>query len=790
MSGMTLTPVDFKSWSIDQEKIETLKKVKRVIFVGSMLNKDVGDYLARCGVQIYSLYGMAEAGVLASFMPPPQGMDWEYFPLTAHSNARFVDRGDNLNELFLVEHRFKRLYLSNTTFEGAKAYATRDAFMEHPTKPGYWKVCGRLDDRIIHPTGEKTDPVPMEHIMDRDHQVKSTIVFGNSRNHCGLLIQLEDPFVFDSDDKKMSSAFRKYILPRVEAANRVAPTYSRIYPEVTRTHSSSYRMMFILWKMILVTSPLKPFMYTEKGSLKRKEILQAYAPEIGELYRRREEDIGLRIAFPESMELAKVVDFIQCVLKTIPLIVPKDEDVFRYGCSSLQATRIELIIRSSLKRVLTDLAVKSLRNFVYEHQTPHAMAQYLCSVLSQGSPASTSSKSLQRVPEMERLIGALATGFSAFRGGTKGKLSQPTVILITGTTGALGSNLLSTLLNDSSVSGVYALNRKHKGVDLLERQRSCFVQQGLDAELLTDSRLKLIETDLNQIYFGLGSSVFEEMRESVTHIYHLAWDVNWLVRLSSFEDLLKGLRKLIDFALSSSLPRPPAFLYSSSIGVFHKTAMLESSLPELSYAAGQGYAESKAIAEGVLEAAGRETVLRPTIIRLGQISGGKSGAWSTREWFPTIVKSSITIGMLPDIKGLASFLSADLAAEVLNEVRDAHAPFLHVVNPQTTPFADILQPFSEALSLPMVPYQEWIHAIEESESRYTSSPELLSQIPASKILDYFRERSSKAGAEVPGYPSLDTRICRTLSSRLGDAPQFERKEAERWLKYWRKIGFI
>ncbi|KAF9254619.1 acetyl-CoA synthetase-like protein [Marasmius fiardii PR-910] len=766
-------PNILESWSVDPDKVETLKKVKRAIFVGSMLNKKCGDFLAKRGVEIYPLYGMAEAGVISSFMPVPQGLDWEYFPLTPHNGVHFIDRGDNLQELFLVENQFKRLYLFNTTYEGARAYATRDSFMEHPSKSGYWKVCGRLDDRIVHPSGDKTDPVPMEHIMERDHQVKSTIVFGNGRNRCGVLIQLADPFIFDPNDPTLMSAFRRYILPRVEAANKIAPSYSRIYPE-----------------MILVTSPPKPFMYTEKGSLKRKEVLKAYILEIDELYNQLEERIGLQVPFPHNRDLNNIVAFVQNVLKTIPLEVPEDEDVFRYGCNSLQVTRIEIIIRNSLAGVLeSDSVVNSLRNFVYEYQTPRGIAQFLTSASSQ---ATTSIPS--RIEEMERIMAPFITGFPTFQQTTTKESTGDVVMLITGTTGALGSNFLATALNDCCVSRVYALNRKTEGVDLLERQYESFIQQGLDLGQLTNCKLKLLEADLTMPYFDIDPSIFEEMRQSVTHIYHLAWNVNWLVPLPAFQDLLLGLRNLIDFALSSPRHQPPALLYSSSIGVYHNVSdgasMPESSLTRLAYAEGQGYAESKAVAERILEAARKETALRPTIIRIGQISGGISGAWTSKEWFPTILKSSITIGMLPDLQGLASFISVDCAAQVLNDVRDARAQFLHIVNPQSSPFTDILAFFSKTLSLPLVPHEEWIKAIEESEVKYSSSPELLAQIPASKILDFLRHRNWKAETEVLGFPPLDTSISQSLSPGLKNAPQFQIKDAEKWLEYWRRIKFM
>lgn len=69
---------------------------------------------------------------------------------------------------------------------------------------------------------------------------------------------------------------------------------------------------------------------------------------------------------------------------------------------------------------------------------------------------------------------------------------------------------------------------------------------------------------------------------------------------------------------------------------------------------GQGYAESKWIAEMILQAAVRETPLLPVSVRVGQISGGVNGAWNTSDWVGAIVKSSLKIGVLPQFQGVSS----------------------------------------------------------------------------------------------------------------------------------------
>ena len=40
-------------------------------------------------------------------------------------------------------------------FDGKDAYATNDILEPHPTRPGFYKYHGRLDDQIILSNGEK-----------------------------------------------------------------------------------------------------------------------------------------------------------------------------------------------------------------------------------------------------------------------------------------------------------------------------------------------------------------------------------------------------------------------------------------------------------------------------------------------------------------------------------------------------------------------------------------------------------------------------------------------------------
>ena len=73
---------------------------------------------------------------------------------------------------------------------------------------------------------------------------------------------------------------------------------------------------------------------------------------------------------------------------------------------------------------------------------------------------------------------------------------------------------------------------------------------------------------------------------------------------------------------------------------------------EPSSALGTGYGESKWIAEKVFLTVAERAGVLAIVVRLGQISGAKTGHWNEREWFPALVKSAEFTGCLPDVEGV------------------------------------------------------------------------------------------------------------------------------------------
>ncbi|KAK7689664.1 hypothetical protein QCA50_007459 [Cerrena zonata] len=263
-------PTFIEEWSRDSECIKHLKNLKGVWFGGSPLSKEVGDELTDQGVNILNTYGIAECGGLMSpLFPENLGKDWIYFKFTPNIKPFFISSGDQYSAAHILPnpHHVPCVLNSTVDHNTRTAYATNDYLEPHPTRPDYWRVVDRVDNEIIHSSGLKTHPGPLETILHHDPYIESAVIFGNGREKPGVIIDPRGDHKFDPVDKDKLAEFRKMVWPSVERLNQYAPPQSRISEE-----------------MILVSSPHKPFVYTAKFSVRRQAMIELYQPEIDALY--------------------------------------------------------------------------------------------------------------------------------------------------------------------------------------------------------------------------------------------------------------------------------------------------------------------------------------------------------------------------------------------------------------------------------------------------------------------------------------------------------------------------
>ena len=159
-------------------------------------------------------------------------------------------------------------------------------------------------------------------------------------------------------------------------------------------------------------------------------------------------------------------------------------------------------------------------NFVYSHPTISSLAAYI-SVISLTEDQKTFKlprSEEETVNRMQALLEKYSADFKRVfpdaiaRGETKDEALH--TVVVTGTTGRLGSHLLAQLLARSDVAHVYALNRPAPGAaeSLEARSRAAFRLWGLDEGLLSNGKVSLLTSDLARRKCGLEEAIYEKVR--------------------------------------------------------------------------------------------------------------------------------------------------------------------------------------------------------------------------------------------------------------------------------------
>lgn len=90
-------------------------------------------------------------------------------------------------------------------------------------------------------------------------------------------------------------------------------------------------------------------------------------------------------------------------------------------------------------------------------------------------------------------------------------------VILTGSTGSLGSYLLDSLARQDHVGKIYCLNRAEDGG--LAKQKLASIDRGLDiAACGGHNRVEFLHVDLSQSLLGLPPNKYRELLRETTHI--------------------------------------------------------------------------------------------------------------------------------------------------------------------------------------------------------------------------------------------------------------------------------
>jgi thioester reductase-like protein len=270
------------------------------------------------------------------------------------------------------------------------------------------------------------------------------------------------------------------------------------------------------------------------------------------------------------------------------------------------------------------------------------------------------------------------------------------------------------------------------------------------------------------------------------------------------------MRNLIDLAMSSPRHPKPRFMFASSISSAQSWGRAKGPFPEevvydAGVAVGLGYGASKYVSERVLV----NSKLPATSFRIGQVSGGPPrGAWSTTNWVPIIVKSSVSLSALPEAQGFVSWIPPHAISNAILDVAFAEEEppiVVNLVHSKPTAWKTLIQPIADALvkhkvtshPLPLVSFSEWLEKLESSAKNL--SEDTMKRIPAIKLLDFMRamarsdsaiRASGEMGTEAGGMNLFATAVAERVSPTMRELKSLSSVDAALWVDYWAATGMF
>ncbi|KAJ3580262.1 hypothetical protein NPX13_g292 [Xylaria arbuscula] len=765
------------------------QNLQLILYIGGDLPHAVGDRVAS-KVRLRCWWGASEVGFPQQMIVPEleaREGGWHYVRFAPWVGAKFDMVNDNLYEL--VISRDEGLADTQTTFtirgfEELAEYRTKDLFEPHPEVPDAWRWRARADDIIVFLNGEKTNPVSMEqHVVAGNAGVISgAIVVGAQRFEAALIIEpvITEGFLSTAEQ----AALIEQVWPSVDEANRSAPAHARVDKS-----------------LILVAN--RPFIRSGKGTIQRAANVVQYADDVDNLYANADVS-GANSQTTDARDVNAVMRLILDTLRDMEGLsaTEADTNIFDSGMDSLRALQLVRVLRKAIG------SPKLALSTVYQNPSPRQLATAIAS----NSSGSADDHDFQKIhKELLATYQGVLQEIPKLSEASSTKEEEQIDVLLTGSTGTLGTSILSALLSNPSIGHIYCLNRSQDGGH--EAQIKRFASSNLSTDTLAN-RVTFLHEDLTDPKLGLSTETYAELRARVKVLIHNAWPVNFNLNILAFRPLLAGLVNLFRFAAGAAPRSIRTFFVSSvsavtglSAGAAEETVPDESKLLPASLA--NGYAGSKRLAELLCGFAARHLHIPVGILRIGQVAGStaREGAiWNRSEWLPSLVISSLLrLNRLPENLGPqfseVDWVPSDLLGIVISEIvlTGANKPpsdgveVFNVRNPKTMSWSSLIptvaefaEKGSDEKGIQVVPPEAWLEVLQKS-AEIDGDERLVARNPAIKLVDFYRESLwPRLSEDVQSQLPMDVTRAVTTSNRLRNLPPVSSEWMMKWVGEWLK----
>ncbi|KAI0875903.1 hypothetical protein GGS24DRAFT_264456 [Hypoxylon argillaceum] len=777
VSVAMLPPAILEDMSQSADHIEVLKKLHMVFFGGGNLAREAGNRLVENGVRLGNVISATE------FLPFPIYLQddfklWQYFIINSEefgADWRKIDGEDDVYQLVVVrKDKHPGLQGFFYTFPDENEYDTKDLYKPHPTLPDHWIYYGRSDNVIVFSNGEKLNPVTIEEIVSDHPELKGALVVGTGRFQASLLLE---PITHPKTESEATELIDR-VWPLVVTANKETVAHGQIARD-----------------FIIISSPDKPFSRAGKGTVQRASTLKLYKDEIDEFYEKAGDvtDVEapqLDLSSEESL-VGSIQNLFQTRLGFEDLLQP-DADFFSSGIDSMQVISASRLLKAGLEAAGYQIDADTVATrAIYGNPTAERLAKYLLSRVRQGGVSTHEEQAEHQVETMKALWQKYTRDLPEAKSGRPNPSDDGQVILLTGSTGMLGSYMLDKMVRNPAVKRVICLNRSEDGGK--KRQVAAMKDRGLAEDY--EAKCTFLHADMSRSDFGLPRDTFNELLQTADRFIHNAWPVNFNMPVESFEPHIRSVRNIGDFASQSA--KRIAVIFISSIGTGDGWDTKAGPLPERRLEdlrlPGFGYGQSKLVGSLILEDVAKAGDFPAAIVRVGQIAGpeAEAGFWNKQEWLPSIIASSLYLGALPS--NLASMDRVDwtavesIAGLVLDAVgvaqtvpADEISGYYHGVNPAATTWSELapaVQAFYGTERIKeLVSFPEWIDRLDQSQ---TGDIQHLDKNPGVKLIDSYRGMASVAAPVV-----FDMTHTQTRSPSMRSAKPVTKELMTHWCRQW------
>ena len=493
---------------------------------GAVLSDNIIKDLVGHGVNVKTTYGSTEIGPPFRTVPHTRYNKKVYSFRNLYPDSPFLKMepiGEGVYECVV----YKGFELAAELWEGkpdTEPFRTNDLFIQDPPGSGFYVMQGRKDDVLVHSNGENTSAGPLQlDIQASSKVITKALVLGHSLPCPSLLIQIHENY------DPASVSIQNLVWQSVEGINSQYPSHSRI-----------------MRSMIHILPAGNSLPVTPKGNVKRKEAERIFASDIKHLYDAltspTTEDLTTEDLTTECLTAeGSLSDFLRSLFARLAGVstssVTGSTTLYDLGIDS----RLVLTLRKSLSNRLN---IPISLSTIFEHPSIFQLS----SVLESKQSLLRHPRQVSANASIRHIIAKLENEFHSWPPRSPNATYPPAsrdTILLTGSTGSLGTALLETLFCSSRVQKIYAMVR---GPNHVAKLRDSLIKRGIDPFILKGGKIQVLNFSMQDPLLGLDIDTYQRLAGSVTIVIQNAWKMDFNMGVEEFEsDCIRSKSLLVLF---------------------------------------------------------------------------------------------------------------------------------------------------------------------------------------------------------------------------------------------------